>query len=195
MNALSRKSYNMLGSRASHGCIRLLNHDALWIYENIGEGTQVTITEDLPLDRELRAALKPNSLSSKWSSAPITPEPTASPVYQSDAMPPQPFRTLKKNSSGEDVYWLQMKLKELGYYTGYMATGTYLDGTVKAVKAFQKASGMGIDGVAGIKTLEALYDDILNPATPTPTVTDTPAPTFTLEPSPTPSPSSSPPVP
>ncbi len=192
LNALNRKSYNMLGSRASHGCIRLLNHDALWIYENIGEGTLVTITEDLPLDRELRAALKPNSLSSSWKSAPVTPVPTASPVYQSDAMPPQPFRALKKNSKGEDVYWLQMKLKELGYYTGYMATGTYLDGTQKAVKAFQKDHDLGMDGVAGVKTLNAIYDDVLNPQTPTPPVTDSPTPVVTSTPTLAPSPSLAP---
>jgi len=190
LNTLSRKSYNMLGSRASHGCIRLLNHDALWIYENVGEGTQVTITEDLPLDAELRDALKVNDLSSDWDCAPVTPTPTASPVYQSDAMPPQPFRTMKKNSTGEDVYWLQMKLMELGYYTGYMATGTYLDGTVKAVKAFQKANGLGIDGVAGVQTLNAIYADVINPETPTPAVTDspTPSPTVTFTPTPTPAP-------
>jgi peptidoglycan hydrolase-like protein with peptidoglycan-binding domain len=192
LNDLSRKSYNMLGSRASHGCIRLLNHDALWIYENVGKGTQVTITEDLPLDQELRAALKPNSLSSSWTSAPVTPAPTASPAYQSDAMPPQPFRTLKLNSSGEDVYWLQMKLKELGYYTGYMATGTYLQGTEKAVKAFQNANGLGVDGVAGVNTLNVIYADILNPQTPTPAATPTPAPTFTPEPSATQEPAATP---
>ena len=196
--ALNRKSYNMLGSRASHGCIRLLNHDALWIYENIGEGTVVTITEDLPLDTELRDALKINQLSSSWDSAPVTPTPTASPVYESGGMPPQPFRTLKKNSSGEDVFWLQMKLMELGYYTGYMATGTYLDGTVNAVKAYQKANGLGIDGVAGLQTLNSIYYDILNPETPSPQITSTPSPaltytpthteTPTLSPSPTPAP-------
>ena len=57
-DALSTKSYNLLGSRASHGCIRLLVSDAKWVYENIGEGVKVTITEDLPIDQELRAALK-----------------------------------------------------------------------------------------------------------------------------------------
>ncbi|HPF88440.1 MAG TPA: peptidoglycan-binding protein [Candidatus Limiplasma sp.] len=181
LNSLSRKSYNMLGSRASHGCIRLLNGDAQWIYDNVGEGTVVTITEDLALDPELRAALKPKELSSNWSSAPETPTPTASPQYISDAQPPE-FRTMKKNSTGEDVYWLQMKLKELGYYQGAMATGTYLDGTVKAVKAFQKDHDLYADGIAGIKTLNAIYADVL--------ATETPEPTATL--SPTPAPSSTP---
>jgi peptidoglycan hydrolase-like protein with peptidoglycan-binding domain len=185
--ALNRKSYNMLGSRASHGCIRLLNHDALWIYENIGKGTLVTITEDLPLDPELRSALKPRELSSNWDSVPVTPTPSPEPGYSSTGIPPQPFRTLRKNSSGEDVYWLQMKLKELGYYQGALATGKYLDGTVKAVKAFQKDHDLSADGIAGTKTLEAIYDDVLNPETPAPTMTFSPAPTPTLPPTPAPS--------
>jgi len=188
LNALNRKSYNMLGSRASHGCIRLLNNDAEWIYENVGEGTVVTITEDLPLDTELRAAIKPKELSSNWTSAPVTPEPTASPEYSSDAQPPLPLRTMKKNSTGEDVYWLQMKLKELGYYNGAIATGTYLDGTVKAVKAFQKDHDLGVDGIAGIKTLNVIYEDVLNPETPTPAVTDTPSSTPSPALTPTPAP-------
>ncbi len=192
MNALSRKSYNMLGSRASHGCIRLLNHDAQWIYDNAGAGTVVTITEDLPLDPELRSALKPKELSSSWKSAPETPVPTASPLYDSNALPPLPLRSMQKKSSGEDVYWLQMKLKELGYYQGALATGTYLDGTVKAVKAFQKEArlsqdgiaGLTADGVAGIQALNVLYADVLATETP---VSVTPEPPFTT-PSPTPAP-------
>ena len=192
LQALNRKSYNMLGSRASHGCIRLLNHDAQWIYENVGEGTIVTITEDLPLDTELRVALKPRELSNKWDSAPITPEPTASPEYSGDTQPPE-FRRMKKGSSGEDVYWLQMKLKELGYYQGNLATGTYLDGTVKAVKAFQKDHDLSADGIAGEKTLEAIYADVLHPETPAPSATLSPtpeavsAPALPAEPTPPPS--------
>lgn len=193
-NALNRKSYNMLGSRASHGCIRLLNRDALWIYDNIRAGTTVTITEDLPLDPELRAALKPRQLSSNWNSVPVTPEPTASPVYDGGALPPLPFDTMKKGSEGDDVFWLQSKLKELGYYKGAFATGSYLDGTVKAVKAFQKDHGILADGIAGEETLNAIYADVLNPATPVPAATDTPTPAGTAAsastavPSPSPTP-------
>ena len=46
LNNMSTKSYNLLGSRASHGCIRLLVSDAKWIYDNVGEGVVVTVTED-----------------------------------------------------------------------------------------------------------------------------------------------------
>ncbi len=188
-DAMNRKSYNLLGSRASHGCIRLLNRDAKWIYDNIGAGVTVTVTEDLPDDPELRAALKPAPLI-KGSITPVsTPEPTATPAYSSTGTPPQPFRTLEKNKQGEDVFWLQMKLQELGYYKGAV-TGTFLGGTQKAVKAYQKDHGIYPTGKADEKTLNAVYADVLNAPEPTPAST----PTFTPEPAATPSPAPAPTV-
>ncbi|MBQ7868398.1 MAG: peptidoglycan-binding protein [Clostridia bacterium] len=178
-DALSTKSYNMLGSRASHGCVRLLVSDAKWIYDNIGEGIVVTVTEDLPLDEELRRAVAAPPLNKAKNGPAATPEPTPAPNYTSDGMPPQPFRQLKKGSTGEDVYWLQMKLKELGYYTGTV-TGGYYSGTVKAVEAFQKDNGISATGKASVKTQEVLFADVLNPATPEPTA----APEVTPEPTP-----------
>ena len=181
-NALSTKSYNLLGSRASHGCIRLLVNDAKWVYENIGEGTTVTVTEELPDDPELRAVLKPPALSKKYKIPVETPVPTATPVYVSGAVPPQPLRELKKGKEGEDVYWLQMKLKELGFYTGTV-TGMYLTGTSKAVKAYQRANGIYPDGVADEKTLLSIYVAELSTPTPapvaTPSVSPVPTPTAT----------------
>ena len=176
-DAMSVKSYNMLGSRASHGCIRLLVADARWIYENIREGVVVTITEDLPRDEELRYAVKAPPLNSAKNGPVTTPQPTPEPDYVSDGMPPQPFRKLKVKSSGEDVYWLQMKLKELGYYTGTV-TGTYYSGTQNAVKKFQKENGIYQTGEADVKTLEAIYADVLamNTPTPEPSPEPTPAP-------------------
>ena len=178
-DAMSVKSYNMLGSRASHGCVRLLVSDARWIYENIGKGVVVTITEDLPSDEELRKAVAAPPLNSAKNGPVTTPEPTPPPSYTSDGMPPQPFRQLKKGSKGEDVYWLQMKLKELGYYTGTV-TGGYYSGTEKAVKAYQKDHKISGSGVANVRTLEAIYADVLAANTPTP------EPTFTPEPTPRP---------
>ena len=79
-----------------------------------------------------------------------------------------------------------MKLRELGYYEGALATGKYLDGTVKAVKAFQKDHDLYADGIAGTKTLDAIYADVLNPETPTlsPTVSPTPSPALSPTPAP-----------
>lgn len=175
-NALSVKSYNKLGQRASHGCVRLLVSDAKWIYDNIGKGVVVTITEDLPSDEELRKSVAAPALNKSKTGPVTTPEPTPEPEYLSDGMPPQPFRKLKKGSSGEDVYWLQMKLTELGYYTGTV-TGGYYSGTEKAVKAYQKANKISATGTADERTLESIYADVLaaNTPTPEPTVSPTPA--------------------
>jgi peptidoglycan hydrolase-like protein with peptidoglycan-binding domain len=65
--------------------------------------------------------------------------------------------SLKYKSTGAEVKKLQQRLIELGYLAKGYDTGNYLDKTVTAVKAFQAANGLSADGVAGIKTLTALY--------------------------------------
>ena len=51
--------YNMLGGRASRGCVRLQVIDAKWIYDNCKAGTKVTIYDDEnypgPLGKPLKA--------------------------------------------------------------------------------------------------------------------------------------------
>lgn len=42
-NTLSCTQYNNLGSRVSHGCVRLCVRDAKWIYDNCPSGTSVVI--------------------------------------------------------------------------------------------------------------------------------------------------------
>ncbi len=175
--SLSLKSYNMLGKRASHGCIRLLVSDAKWIYDNVGKGTVVTITDKLPQDPELQAAVAKPALNKRNMLPVETPQPTSEPVYISGAEPPLPLEKLQKNSSSEAVYWLQKKLTELGYYSG-TCTGTYLAGTIAAVKAFQKDHGLKQTGTADVKTLEVIYEQEL--ASPKPT--DTPVPISTPAP-------------
>jgi peptidoglycan hydrolase-like protein with peptidoglycan-binding domain len=162
---LSVSTYSHLGRRASHGCIRLQVADAKWIYENAGKGTVVTVTNKIPSDPELTQSLKPAPLNWKNMLPKSTPEPTAPPVYDGKLEPPQPFRSLGKGDKGADVYWLQMKLKEMGYYMGTV-TGGYYGGTQKAVKAYQKDYGLTSDGVAGIKTQNLLYADVLLVSTP-----------------------------
>ncbi len=171
--SLSVKSYNKLGSRASHGCIRLQVADAKWIYDNVGAGTVVTITESLPADAELRHSLVKPSLN-RGNMLPVsTPQPTFEPVYIPGAQPPLPLKALGKNDSGEDVWWLQKKLTELSYYTG-TCSGTYLDGTAKAVAAFQADHGLSSTGRADLKTLNALYAQELATIPPAPSATPAP---------------------
>ncbi|MBE5804291.1 MAG: hypothetical protein E7316_07250 [Clostridiales bacterium] len=168
---LSVKSYKNLGKRASHGCIRLTVADARWIYENCGKGTVVTITEKLPKDPELVASLKLPALNYGNMLPKETPEPTAEPNYISGGQPPLPLKKLQKGDSSEAVYWMQKKLTELGYYSG-KCSGTYLEGTVAAVKAFQKDNKISANGTASVQTLEKLYEKEL--ATPVPAPTPSP---------------------
>jgi len=60
-----------------------------------------------------------------------------------------PVYMLKKGSQGMVVRWVQEALK-------ITADGDWGEGTDKAVKAFQAANGLTVDGVAGPKTLAAL---------------------------------------
>ncbi len=63
----------------------------------------------------------------------------------------------KEGDSGTKVKKLQQALKVLGYYTGSI-DGSYGDGTVKAVKRFQKNRGMKQDGIAGSSTIGVLFN-------------------------------------
>ena len=136
-SAMKISSYNKLGQRASHGCIRLAVWDAKWIYDNVGAGTVVSIVEGMDPDPELRDALKLPPLDKKYCTPISTPMPTAEPEYSLDNVPQLGKRQLKEKSEGEDVFWLQQTLKDLGYYDTKV-TGKMLKKTVKAVKAFHQ---------------------------------------------------------
>ena len=64
--------------------------------------------------------------------------------------------TLKKGSKGSAVKQLQQRLKQLGYYNNTI-DGDYGNGTVTAVKAFQKKNGLTQTGTADKKTLDKIY--------------------------------------
>ena len=53
---LEADEYNLLGTRASMGCIRLTVEAAKWIYDNIPIGTPVELVDDLALPTQLPAA-------------------------------------------------------------------------------------------------------------------------------------------
>jgi len=64
-------------------------------------------------------------------------------------------RMLKKGMKGEDVRTMQVYLNALGYNCG-TADGIFGNKTVEAVKAFQSAEGLTVDGIAGQQTLDIL---------------------------------------
>lgn len=61
----------------------------------------------------------------------------------------------KKGSSGAVVTQIQTKLKAWGYYTGAV-DGIFGSGTEQAVRKFQSANGLSVDGKVGTQTLAAL---------------------------------------
>lgn len=64
---------------------------------------------------------------------------------------------LSKGAKGNQVKTLQRLLKALGYSIGwYGVDGSFGTATEKAVLKFQKAKGLGQDGVVGKKTWDAL---------------------------------------
>ena len=74
---------------------------------------------------------------------------------------------LKPGSSSEAVRALQLRLKELGYFSG-TGTGHYGEVTLNAVKAFQKARGLAVDGIAGPKTRIQAFSKASAPAASAP---------------------------
>ena len=65
---------------------------------------------------------------------------------------------LRVGSSGEAVQTLQLKLKELGYFSG-TGTGYYGSVTKAAVIAFQQANGLSADGIAGPNTRNKVFSN------------------------------------
>jgi len=63
--------------------------------------------------------------------------------------------TCAQGNSGSAVKKVQQRLKKLGYYSGTV-DGDYGNGTVKAVKAFQKRNGLTVNGKVNSKTLAKL---------------------------------------
>lgn len=71
------------------------------------------------------------------------------PVAAGPLLQAGPVHLLSWGSSGSAVWALQYRLKVLGYYTYYKVTGYYGSITTAAVKRFQAAYGLKVDGIAG----------------------------------------------
>lgn len=87
----------------------------------------------------------------------FSPDPSNNPAPKTSEsrVPLNPTITLQLDSRGEDVRTLQMKLAQLGYYTGGI-TGVFEDKTYDAVVRFQKDRGLNADGLVKVDTWEEL---------------------------------------
>lgn len=119
-----------------------------------------------------------------------TPEPSPSPTQTprtTQALEDEYSDLLiKMGDSGDKVISLQMRLRDLGYYT-YKITGEFGGVTKQAVIDFQDDNNLKQDGIVGGKTATLLYSIMatrtrpynrrLPTPSPTPTPTATPKPT------------------
>lgn len=80
----------------------------------------------------------------------------------------------RPGSRGAHVKTLQTALKKLGYYKGKI-DGVYGSGTKSAVIAFQRKNGLARDGIAGPKTIGALFGKSSSSSAPAETKTRTEA--------------------
>ena len=89
-------------------------------------------------------------------------------------LPNVPGIEMKSGDKGEPVTQLQTQLKSLGFYAG-TPTGVFDSATLSAVKKFQQAHSLYVDGIAGTKT-QLLLNTITSTATPAPYTAPTAAP-------------------
>ena len=86
-----------------------------------------------------------------------TPAPTVTPGGSSQTE--ASYSTLRLGSSGNAVKNLVTELKNQGYFKGDVVS-KYNSSVESAVKAFQKAKGLTVDGIAGPATQHALYGTV-----------------------------------
>lgn len=106
-----------------------------------------------------------------------TPAPTDAPAPT--LTPRASYKKLAFGDSGANVKKLQNALIDLGYLPKGSADGQYGYQTLNAVRAFQKANNLSVDGVAGPATQTHLYENPnvvgVTEATAVPTATPTPS--------------------
>lgn len=145
-------SVRALGSKASHGCVRLRVDDAKWIAQNCPAGTKCRIYYSGKVNTKLRKLLLKRSFSRR--------EQTYDDFLAGRA--PGETAELRLGSSGELVQRMQARLKALGFLDAE-ADGQFGATTRTAVKRFQKACGLKTTGTVS----EALYARMFEDTAPT----------------------------
>ena len=138
LKALDMDALAQLGSKASHGCVRLHWRDAQWIAENCPDGTETRVFTGAARKEALRERLLHKSfrLSDGQSYA------------QFAAGVDEPLsNVLGRGDEGEAVAALQRRLRALGWYGGRI-TGAFDTATAVALMRCQAACGLAPSGRA-----------------------------------------------
>ena len=128
-------------------------------YEGPITGNFGSLTEAGVITCQNKLGLTADGIAGSKTLAMIQVSGTTAQPFQGFANPTQtaPSREniIQKGSSGETVRSLQAQLKRLNYYTGSV-DGVYGNQTEAAVRAFQQASQLPVDGKVGTQELAAL---------------------------------------
>ncbi|MHC0038828.1 L,D-transpeptidase family protein [Pseudoneobacillus sp. C159] len=128
-----------IGGYVSSGCIRMYDDEVEWLFDQVKVNTPVIITTSKKSFHSIAAA----------NGYKVT-GPDSVPV---DAIPTTTI--LKLGMKGAQVKKLQQALTSKGYSTNG-ADGVFGPSTEAAVKKFQKANKLKVDGVVGQGTMKAL---------------------------------------
>lgn len=80
---------------------------------------------------------------------------------------PEPTRNIANYTEGDDVKWVQEKLKAMGYSLGsYGIDGKFGNTCEAAVKQLQRDYGLSVDGIVGANTRKALKGQIAKASNP-----------------------------
>lgn len=150
MQTIDHEALDQLGTKASHGCIRLLWEDARWIAENCPEGTTVKIFNGAAKKTGLRDLLLVQGYTQDCKL-----------TYRQflDACPTDNISGgMGRGSRGDEVTALQARLVGLGFYSE-APTGVYDEATTLAVMRYQAAAGETVNGVVSRDLLESILCD------------------------------------
>ena len=116
-----------------------------WYLIRLSNGTEGYIRSDMVSKSNNNGGTLPTA----------TPAPTGSPATKPSAT----YTTLRLGSTGDAVTRRGPVLQNQGYYTGSV-TNVYTSAVRAAVRAFQSAKGLTVDGIAGKQTQHALFGTV-----------------------------------
>lgn len=116
-----------------------------WYLIRLSNGTEGYIRSDMVSKSDNNGGTLPTA----------TPAPTGSPTTKPSAT----YTTLRLGSTGDAVTRLVQELINQDYYTGSV-TNVYTSAVQAAVRAFQSAKGLTVDGIAGKQTQHALFGTV-----------------------------------
>jgi len=126
-------------------------HDLMQFARSGIEGQMELMCRFIDKNPELRAALKQKN----WAAFAAGYNGPAYKVNRYDVKLREAYNTFLKDPVRGDVYLIQVKLKELGLYEGDL-DGLKGPKTTAAIKAFQEAAGLVVDGEASTLTVEQI---------------------------------------